>query len=214
MTVISLTSGVPAAVLAQGEEGWTDNWTVGGTVLRGEIMDASGCIWLAQEPMTIEQYEALQLPEGFHRSGVGVSCADWAYFRRSPLALVDGPLEAREVSGVRFARVALPSTAVDPGVSGALVLPVYKYHRVFYRAGRTIEIADFGDGWDYVPQAVGCRLPGTRWDEPLPPRVLPEGWSVREVTLSEDLTVDLPHPTRVCILASGESFMGPIRLGL
>ena len=49
---------------------------------------------------------------------------------------------------------------------------------------------------------------------PPKPRLLPEGWSVRQVHLDSDLVVDLPCPTRAAFFwSSGDSFQGPIRLG-
>jgi hypothetical protein len=35
-------------------------------------------------------------------------------------------------------------------LDAVFVLPVYKYHRVMFEAGDTIEIVAFGDGWDDV----------------------------------------------------------------
>jgi hypothetical protein len=56
-------------------------------------------------------------------------------------------------------------------------------------------------------------LPGTGWGEPAE-RLLPDGWSVREVTLDGDRFVEWPYPARVCFFTRGHSFPGPVRLGL
>jgi len=207
------TTPLAAAPSSMGCLEWEDNWTVGGVALRGELMDAEGNVWLAQQPMTLETYDALEVPAGLHRSGVGKSVADWAYFRRSPRTLDDGPLETIEVSGVRFARAALAGHP-EPAVRSAMVLPIYKHHVVGYAAGRTLDILDMGDGWDHIPQGSQVRFAGQGWDKPLPPLALPEGWSMRHITLTSDLVVEVHCPARVSVLPSGDLFMGPVRLSL
>lgn len=197
-----------------GNPAWTDNWTLGHDDLHGELFEMeTGRVWLAQAPMTREQYEALELPDGWTRTGIGESVADAAYFSRSPGAAADGPVETREIGGVRFSFVARPGAPEMPA-RGVFVLDVDKHHHLLYRAGKTIEIMTFGDGADYVP-LVRKAVMGGRGPEVLTrPRVLPDGWSVRTVTLSKDLVVDLPAPTRVCFFTCGDSFQGPLHLGL
>lgn len=201
---------------AIGELAWPDNWTHGAGTTHGELMQPeTGAVWLAQQPVTRERYEALAIPDGFLQSGIGESVADVAYFRRSPDAAFDGPLETIEIDGLRFSRVARPGVP-EPGLRGVIVLPVYKYHRIAYAAGRTIDIMDCGDGWDYVPLMAHATMPGGRPPNPdagAKPRVLPEGWSMRSLTLRSDLVVELPCPTRVTIFPRiGDSFQGPVRL--
>jgi hypothetical protein len=204
-----------ASALPDAHPEWTDNWTLGADTRHMEILHvASRSVWLGQAPATQAQFEALVPPEGFVKTGIGTSVADAAWFPRSPDAERDGPLETIDVGGIRFSRVARPGIP-EPGFSGVLVLPVHKHHHLFYRAGRTLEIMDFGDGFDHVPlvrQASGPAI-GSGGGEGTP-RVLPDGWSVREVTLARDLVVRLPTPTRVAFFANGESFQGPVRLGL
>lgn len=193
---------------ALGRPEWADNWTTGGLVLHMEIMSGRN-VWLAQGPCTALQYDALALPDGFVRTGIGRAVADVAYFRRSPDVPEDGPVETMDVGGVRFARVARPGRP-EPPREGVFVLPVHKHHRVLYRAGRTIEVLRADDGFDYVPLVSGARMATGQMDGR--PRVLPDGWSVRDVVLATDLIVELPCPTRVTFFTSGDSFQGPVRL--
>lgn len=196
-----------------GNPDWTDNWTLGLDALHGEILDtAAGQVWLAQAPMTLERFESLSLPEGFVPTGIGQSVATAAYFRRSPGAAEDGPLDTMDVDGIRFARVARPGLP-DAPLPGLFVLPVHKHHRLLYAGGSTIEVMDCGDGADYVPLVRNAVMAGRRHAAPRP-RVLPDGWSVRRVTLPRDVVVDLPCPTRVTFFASGDSFQGPVQLGV
>lgn len=201
------------ALAVLGNPDWSPNWALDGLSFYGELMHPeTGMVWLCQQSFTAQQYQALQPPEGFIKSGMGRASHDAAFFRRSPGEPADGPLETMTVGDRIFARVARPGT-FEPGFEGVMVLPVYKYHCVMFAAGRTLEIMSFGDGWDYVPQIVDVEspLPGMVLQDE---RILPEGWSVRELTLKEDLFVELPYPARVCFFMSGHSFQGPVKLGL
>jgi hypothetical protein len=197
--------GIPDAVHA-----WRDNWTHGAGTLHMEILHlASRSVWLAQEAVTHERFDSIVLPDGFAKTGIGAAVADVAWFARSPGDATDGPLETIEIDGLRFARVAVPG-APEPGFRGVLVLPVHKHHTVLYRAGRTLEVMECGDGCDSVPLVTGARGPGLGVRTAA--RTLPDGWSVRTLTLDRDLVVRLPNPTRVAFFANGDSFQGPVRL--
>jgi hypothetical protein len=111
--------------------------------------------------------------------------------------------------------VAVPGE-VDPDFTiennGLLLLKVHKHHSVMFAKGRTLEILSMGDGRDYVPQISKILgLPGLPESQD---RVLPKGWTIREVTLQEDLFVDVPLPARVCFFTSGHSFQGPLTLSI
>lgn len=197
-----------------GNEHWPDNWTRGNDDLHGEIMDtATSSVWLAQLPISRERFDALVLPEGFVKTGIGLSVADAAYFRRSPGRDDDGPLDTMDIDGVRFAFVARPGPP-EAMLDGLFILPVHKHHRVLYCAGSEIEVLDCGDGGDYVPLVREATMAGRKPSATARPRTLPEGWSVRRVTPLQDLVVELPCPTRVTFFTSGDSFQGPVRLGL
>lgn len=203
-----------------GNLAWADNWTRGTGILHLEIAHAGTMsVWLAQAEITHERAAGLALPEDYVFSGIGRSVADLAYFSRSPGATADGPLETIVVDGVRFsfvARPGMPEPAPEGSPGGLIVLPVEKHHRLVYAAGRTIEVMDCGDGFDYVPltsQARRVESDPERATRPFKPRVLPSGWSVRSVLLESDLVVDLPCPTRAAFFfGSGDSFQGPVRL--
>ena len=65
-------SGAAAALpAALGNPAWPDNWTVGHPALHGEVMDAGGGVWLAQAPLLRERFDALALPDGFAKTGIG-----------------------------------------------------------------------------------------------------------------------------------------------
>ncbi|ARN75219.1 hypothetical protein BST96_14500 [Oceanicoccus sagamiensis] len=199
-----------------GNPDWPQNWTLDGLQRYGEIMELSTLkVWLCQQSFTPEQYDALKVPEGFIKSGTGCATHDAAFFRRSPQEQQNGPLETMSVDGRLFSLVAIPGQA-DPAYTlekdGLLVITVNKHHSVMFAKGRTLEILSMGDGRDYVPQIKGAAgLPGLPDSQE---RVLPEGWTIRELTLEEDLFVEVPFPARVSFFASGDSFQGPVTLSV
>ncbi|MFQ3322835.1 MAG: hypothetical protein ACI90U_000647 [Pseudomonadales bacterium] len=207
------------AQAGMGNPEWQQNWTIDGLSIYGEIMDLStGNVWLCQQAFTAEEYNALTPPEGFIKSGAGRSSHDAAFFRRPPMAKMEGPLDTIEVDGRTFSHVAIPGQ-VDPNfdyaTDGLLAVEVNKHHSVMFSKGRSLEILSRGDGMDYVPQTseVVAGLPGMPVSGSAV-RVLPKGWTVREVTLKEDLFVDIPFPAKVCFFTSGYSFHGPLTLDL
>ena len=197
---------------ALGNPVWRHNWTpVGGRDHVEVIRHDDRTVWLCQQPMSRDEFDAIETPEGWSKLGIGGGLHDAAFFRRSPGKPFDGPLETVEIGGWTFAQVARPGKP-EPGFEGVTVLPVYKYHRVGFVAGRTISILDMGDGWDYVPQVAGAGFRPDAASGAAP--TMPEGWSVREVTLEADLLVELPYPARVCFFDTGDSWQGPVRLDL
>ncbi len=127
------------------------------------------------------------------------------------LELGDIEVDVVEIDGWTFAQVARPGKP-EPGFERVTVLPVYKHHRVGFVAGRTISILDMGDGWDYVPQVARASFRPDADSGNAPE--MPEGWSVRDVVLEEDLLVEMPYPARVCFFDTGDSWQGPVRLDL
>lgn len=197
--------------LLGGNRDWSANWTLGGVEFYGEIMDnATFGVWLTTESITPDDYAALQIPDGFRKSGCGRSQHDAAFFRRPPGADTDGPVDTIQVDGRTFALVARPGRP-EPGFDGVTVLPVFKSHRVLFRAGRTLEIIDTNDGFEggtsLLPQVTETHLKQRRTESV--PRQMPPGWTSRFITLTDNLVVDLPSPARVAIFKNGEIFHGP-----
>ncbi|MGI9604106.1 MAG: hypothetical protein ACR2QE_19650 [Acidimicrobiales bacterium] len=178
---------------------WDDNWTRG-TGLRMEIMDtATSDVWICQVEVDKDAARALVLPEGFRLSGVAAVMADEAWFDRSPDATEDGPVDTIDVDGLTFARVARPMR-FDP-VGPITVMTIDKHHTMRYRAGRTIELIDRGDGTLLTPAWASGRDVD---------RELPDGWSIIAVTLTSDLVTHIPHPATVAVLGDGSGFHGPL----
>ena len=200
--------------LVGGESTWSNNWSLGGLEFYGEVMDdATFGVWLSTAPISPVEYAALVAPEGFRKSGVGRSQHDAAFFRRPPNTDNDGPVETTQIGDRTFALVARPGRP-EKGFEGVTVLPVFKSHRVFFTAGRTLEVIDTNDdfvgGTTLLPQAVESHLHQRRSE--IKPRRMPKGWTSRFITLNENLIVDLPCPARVAIFNNGDIFHGPTAL--
>ena len=192
-----------------GNPEWIPNWTIGRPGPYMEITElANRTVWLCQQPISYEEGNALALPEGFAITGIGESAHDAAFFPRSPDATEDGPLETMIVGKYTFSKVGKPGKP-EAGFKDVLVLPVYKYHRVLFKAGRTIEILTMEDGKDYVPNVYGLKA---MFGKTPKERILPATWSIRAITLQEDLILEIPNPARVCFFKTGSGFHGPVTL--
>lgn len=185
-----------------GNPGWVDNWTIG-SGLRMEVIDQLGQVWLCQEPVTEELARSLVLPDGASLFGPGEAVADLAYFSRSPGVAVDGPLDTVEIDGLRFSFVG--RTVANERVDSVTLLSVDKHHTMLYKAGRVIDVLDFGDGTVATPAWNPPRPAADRGD-----RGLPNGWAIRTAELTGDLIAVVPNPATVAVLADGSGFHGPL----
>jgi len=221
MTIVNKASIEPLSEQApddMGNQSYPYNWNnVGGQMVTEIMQAATRDVWLSHQPISTEQFDALSLPAGFIKSGVGFATMDLAYFRRSPDAEQDGPVETMEVDGRQFMRVARPGhmeKAPDGNpYDGLILVHVDKHHNLLFKAGRTIEIMSFADGRDYVPTVNQGTL-GFMGSSATKTRQMPGGWTVRQVELKTDLLVELPNPTRAAFFFNGESFQGPVTLDL
>ena len=206
-------TSVPAEAAHLGPVTDPANWTVGHDVQVAEIIEgATGRVWICQAPMTRDEYDALPagVPDGYAPLGIGRSVADVAYFRRSPGAAEDGPVETQAVGDHTFSFIAIGGDR-QSSPRGIMVLPVDKHHSMWFRAGRTIEILDIGDGAAHIPQTA--EVEGDGWGG-RGTRTVPDGWTIREVTLDEPLTVHVDNPAMTYWFGDGSSFQGPVDLDL
>ncbi len=187
-----------------GNPEWADNWTLGGG-LRFELMEtATMRVMLCQAEATAAEVESFEPPDGFAHVLVGEARADQAFFARSPGADDAGPLETIELGGRRFSYVARP-VGRDVLASGAIEMTIDKHHAMLYRAGRTLDILDFGDGTVATP-AWGSTDPSIALTDDM----LDASWTLRRVRLADDLLTTIPNPARVIVLDKAFGFHGPV----
>lgn len=191
------TAELPDAELAR------RNRTVSPWELHLELFDpGSHDVWLAPEPIDQTEAERLVPAPPLVRGGLGRGVMDRAWFRRSPGAERDGPLEERTIGGLRFQRVARPDLAAQQrlGERGPRLLPVFKHHVLEFDAGREVAVLALPDGRRFVH---------TTGDLPDLAK-LPEGWRLERVGLRAPWSVELPCPTLTIWLGAARSFQGPL----
>lgn len=187
-----------------GNPEWADNWTLGAGP-RFELMEKSKSrVFLCQEEVTAADVDSFEPPDGYRHALAGAVVADSAFFGRSPGARVDGPLQTLELGGRRFAFVAVP-VGFDTLPSGAVEATIDKHHSMLYRAGRTLDLLDFGDGTVATP-AWGSINPSVE----LTDGMLDASWTIRRIRLTDDLLTTIPNPARVIILDGAFGFHGPV----
>lgn len=163
-------------------------------------------VWVTYE-ITQEEFDSIQLPQGWFKNQIREGEPNGSGFRRSPGSDVDGDLIEEEHFGHSWRHnakvididVALPSN--EEGLLSAR--SIEKYHHIKYNAGRTLYVLVDPDGKEYV--RVSRDLRRTSEESPLP-----EGWKMRQVTIQEELTFDLPNPTLNIRTSNEDSFQGPV----
>ena len=203
------------SLIQLGNTEWTQNWTLGGLELHGEIRnDQTQEVWLCQQPISHEVFQELELPEGFSKALFGRGAHDAAYFPRPPEGNEDSPLPTMKVDNLTFSKVARADKVdmkyMKQGFRNLFLLTVYKYHIVLFKAGRTIDILTMEDGKDYVPNMAVSDKGIT--DLVQKEQMIPSDWSVRRITLQEDLILEIPNPARVCFFKNGYGFHGPVKI--
>lgn len=164
-------------------------------------------VWQTRLPITRDAFHALTLEPGLAKIGIGLAAMDGHYFRRSPGAREDGPVETRTIDGRVWVHCAKPASApsLPAGPEGPRLLTVDKHHSLIFRAGREIEWLRLPDGRAYVHVIEG--------GSDKAPLGLPDGWTLSTEVLSEERTIHLPHPTTVFFFPNGDSYQGPIERG-
>ncbi|MEO0435448.1 MAG: haloalkane dehalogenase [Pseudomonadota bacterium] len=172
-----------------------------------EIKSANEVIVWASSEITQEEFDRLELPEGWAKNQVRQVDASGGSFSRSPDATEDGPLLTADLFGFRWQHNA---TIVETGIAldeeGLLeAASIEKFHTVSYDAGSTLYVLVAPSGDEYLRIT---RDAGRTSDTPS----LPEGWSIREQVIDEPLELTLPNPTLNIRTDNQDSFQGPVSL--
>lgn len=161
-------------------------------------------VWISVD-LTTEEFEAIELPQGWIRNQPREGEPDASSFARSPDATSDGEFTYEEHFGHEWmhnATVIEANTPVDD--EGLLRMSrVAKFHDVTFAAGRTLYVLVSPEGTPYVRIS---RDAGRTSEEP----TLPDGWRLLEHALSEELTMQLPNPTDNIRGDNEDSFQGPV----
>jgi hypothetical protein len=189
-----------------------DNLKEGGYIVAGgrayfmEVIDKkTGLVWMSAAPVTMDDFEALEIQAPLAKVGCALASMDCAAFQYSPAAS-DVPVLERVIQGRLYINVAMPMAQVPPVLpDGPIEISVNKSHIVGFEAGRSIAVLSLPEG-DFI-EVVG----DGSVDDSL---VLPEGSVLKRIELSGPLVVSLPTPTRAFFwLNQGmRSFQGPVTL--
>lgn len=193
--IVAPSSAVPTNTTAVGDE------RVGFELLQ-RMEDGTIHAWVSADPMTLEQFEGIELPPSWFKNQPRESSVNGGEFDASPGA---DEVVFEERFGFRWFHSA---TVVEVGVpvddegllSGALV---EKDHEIRYDPGSTVIALVSPDGETYV--RIG-RDAGRATDE----ATLPTGWEIVEIDVPDGYTTRLPVPTLVIRTDNQDSFQGPV----
>ena len=161
-------------------------------------------VWITFE-LTPDEYDALELPEGWRRNqsrgGTGDDSQADGRFLRSPDRERDGEYTHREMFGVTWQHVTTLA-----GFQGFLddqnlliAAGVQKYHELTWR----ITVLTSPNDTHYALISRDARRTS---ETP----TIPDGWLLRKIPLEEDLPVRLPFNTTVVRTDNQDSFQGPL----
>lgn len=161
-------------------------------------------VWLGQG-ITRDEFDALEVPQGWLKNQPRESDPDGGFFARSPGASADGEFTDQEHFGHTWrhnATVLEVNVALDS--QGLLRRnTIAKLHTLTYNAGRTLVILASPEGEAYIRVS---RDADREVEEP----TIPQGWTLLNHGLSEQLTFELPNPTINIRGDNEDSFQGPV----
>jgi hypothetical protein len=161
--------------------------------------------WKNVSDMTVEEFDAIELPQGWLKNQPREGEADAGSFARSPGELIDGALIKAEHFGYEWEHVAT-ITEVNAALDDQGLLranTISKYHEITYNAWRLVNILVSPEGDRYIRVT---RDQGRTTNMP----TIPSGWELNREVLTEDLTIQLPNPTINIRTDNEDSFQGPI----
>lgn len=161
-------------------------------------------VWISAD-LTQQEFDAIELPQGWLKNQPREGEPDSAFFARSPNAAADGEFTREMHFGHEWlhnATVVEANISVDP--QGLLRLNrVAKFHTVTFNAGRRLSILVSPQGESYVRIS---RDAGRTTDVP----TIPSDWQLREQMIQEELTIELPNPTDNFRADNEDSWQGPV----
>ena len=161
--------------------------------------------WKNVSEMTLAEFDAIDLPQGWLKNQPRESDPDAGFFTRSPGALMDSPLIKAEHFGYEWEHVATITEINVPMDNQGLLSAntISKYHEVSYDAWQLINILVSPEGDRYIRIT---RDEGRMSDIP----TIPAGWELTKEVLTEELKIQLPNPTINIRADNEDSFQGPI----
>jgi len=165
--------------------------------------------WISPQ-ITLEEFQALELPEGWiknqvRESGEDVTRPDSVRFVKSPDSVEDGDILVENLFGFDWfhaATVIEPRRQLDD--EGLLIgTTVRKFHELIFNAGSTLVLLVSPEGLIYF--RIG-RDANRVSDQPS----IPNLWQLLDYTTTDRLVIELFGETTVIRADNEDSFQGPI----
>lgn len=161
--------------------------------------------WVNVDGITQAEFDAIDLPLGWFKNQPREVIPSGGTFAQSPSAEADGEFVEETLYGHQWRHVATIVEANVPLDDEGLLTAntINKFHQVEFSAGTTLPVlvSPEGDGYALITRDAG-RTTDTF--------ALPDGWQLTEITLTEDLVVQLPNPTINIRTENEDSFQGPV----
>ena len=174
-----------------------------------ELIDLRGRrAWLTTE-WTPEEYADFSLPLSWvfwRKNDPRVGLPDQSRFLRSPGCESDGQFTYMHAFDREFLQVVRLGKIHRPRDGSGLIrrIELEKHHVLTFSAGRTVNVLENPAGEHFISVS---RSLDRRNDTP----TLPEGWTLTERFLTEDLQVDLTGNVSVLRLDNEDSYQGPLQ---
>jgi hypothetical protein len=161
-------------------------------------------VWLGLE-LTQEDFDAIELPQGWFKNEPRETDPDRGSFARSPDASEDGEFTDEEHFGHLWRHNATVIEAGTPVDEEELLQlnRVAKFHEVGFDAGRALIVLVSPEDKSYVRIS---RDSGRTAEEP----TIPNGWQILEYVTPNELIFQLPNPTENIRADNEDSFQGPL----
>jgi len=155
--------------------------------------------------VTQEQFDAIELPDGWSANQPRESDMDGGEFARSPDAEADGEFDDQEHFGLDWRHVATIVEANIPLDDGGLLSGnrIRKFHTLTWNEGRAVVILVSPEGEQYVRVTRDFNRPT---DTP----TIPEPWRKVVCVVPEEWIVPLPDEILNIRADNEDSFQGPI----
>ncbi|MEO1617144.1 MAG: alpha/beta hydrolase [Planctomycetota bacterium] len=186
-----------------GDENGDDQARVGYEILQ-VISPTEIITWMNNDQITQEEFDAIELPQGWFKNQPREGTADSAMFAGSPGA-TSGEFVVAEHFGHDWRHVATIVETNVPLDDDQLLTAntITKSHELTFDAETPLPILISPEDEHYV---LVSRDAGRTSDVP----TIPEGWQLVEYTTNEELIVQLPDPTINIRADNEDSFQGPI----
>jgi hypothetical protein len=161
--------------------------------------------WLNIDGMTLEEFDALELPWGWAKNQPREGLPSGGSFARSPGATEDGVFTESTLFDRRWRHVA---TIIETGIpmddegllSGNRIV---KHHEVRFDAGTTLHLLMSPENATYVRIS---RDAGRIQEVP----TIPSSWRTVQQVVDADVVIPLPNPTLNIRADNEDSYQGPI----